>query len=241
MPTTETKAPDIAPVPPAASPAVEVTADELTAPLAAAMPAPTLETPTSDIPAPTSEPVKDTRGKIFDPAVHAVNPDGTPAKNRHGRFYPKNLGKHGSPSNKKVSIPTPPKRPDPVFANVPGGASPPPSDPLTPLEVVGELNDEFSALAELYLQMGYGPLMALFSAEIRPIPEEHHMLKHSLAAWLRSMKVKQFSPGVAFALCAGGIFMAKLEKPTVREKAQLFWFRCKQLWAKWSGKKEDGK
>lgn len=227
-------------VPPSVAEAMEVSADELTAPLASAMPAPTTATPESS-PPPASE-VRDTRGKVFDPSIHAVKEDGTPAKNKHGRFYPKETGKHGSPANKKVSVPQIPRRPDPTFANISGGANPPPvGSPATPLEVMAPGEDEYTALAEVYLQMGYGPLMALFTAEIRPIPEEHIVLRQSLAAWMRSRKAKEFSPGVAFALCAGGIFMAKLEKPTVREKAALVWFRTKQLWAKWTGKKEDGK
>lgn len=222
---------------PVTASAAPVTADELTEPLATAMPAPTVANGEfSETPAPVE--IKDSRNKIFDPAIHAAKEDGTPAKNKHGRFYPKNLGKHGNPTPKRVEIPAAPRRADPSFANVSGGGPAPSSS--TPLEVMPLGEDEYTALAEVYLQMSYGPLMALFSAEIRPIPDEHHVLKHALAGWLRSMKAKQFSPGMAFALAASGIFMAKFEKPTVREKGALLWVRVKQIWSKWTGKKTGG-
>lgn len=215
-----------------------VTAADLVDPLASAMPAPTAAT---DSPAPPPVAPKDTRGTLFDPERHATRDDGSPAKNRHGRFYSKEVGKRGANIKRTVNIPVPPRRPDPTFANVTPGVTPPPATESTPLEILPPGEDQYTILADLYLQISYGPLMALFSEGIRPIPEEHIMLKQSLAAWLRSMKAKEFSPGVAFALCAGGIFMAKLEKPTVREKAQLLWVRAKQLWAKWTGKKEGDK
>lgn len=238
---------EILPDPVATPAAPPITASELTAPLAAAMPPPSETTLPEETPAatpPAPEGPKDTRGTVFDPARHMAKPDGTPAKNRHGRFYSKDIGHPG-----KTSAPARPAKPAPVFNGpAPSRSSPPPhastefeasSDPANQIPRALPVVDQYDLLADVYLRNGYGPLMLAFGEEILPDSEEHLALKNSLAAWLRIRRAKEFSPGLAFAMTAGAIFMKKLEKPTVRERAGLLWHRTKQVYHRYFPQKEN--
>ncbi len=219
-----------------------ISASDLTAPLAGAMPDPTEHAGESM----TSEPVeyRDSRKTLFDPEKHATKPDGTPAKNKHGNFYSKGVGKHGPSKPAQPSAPTRPapvNRPPPTFAGqpAPDGSG----QPADFTDLTGEASriplgpDAFELQAEAYLLTSYAPLMALFTAEVRPSDEEHVMLKQALANWFRKMKrVPEINEGLTFGMCAMGVFAHKLGKPSVREKWEMYKLRALQLWQRWTGK-----
>lgn len=222
------------------SEAAGVTAETLVEPLAGAMPEPTAGA--TDAPDPgTSTPV-DANGTEFDPDRHKAQADGTPAVDKKGRFYSKNLGTYTrqGAAAKKVSPPPAPPRPKPTFAGAPAGSTPPPLGEAVPFNPNDTpITDQYFLLADVYLQTGYGPLMLMLGADVRPTTEEHLALRESLAAWLRSIRATEFSPGLAFTMTAAGIFISKFEKPTVRERAALTWLKVKQLWARFTGKKPE--
>lgn len=217
-----------------------VTAETLVEPLAGAMPEPTAG---SEIPLEPEKP-KDSRGVEFDPDKHKTRDDGSPATDKHGNYYSNKTGVYQRKGGRPPAQAPNPVRPKPTFAGAPAGTQPaagitgeatpfnPNNDPVT---------DQYFLLADVYLQTGYGPLMLMMGAEIRPTTEEHLALRESLAAWLRSIRATEFSPGLAFTMTAAGVFISKFEKPTVREKAALTWLRLKQLWARFTGKKTETK
>lgn len=221
-----------APASPAVTPAPTVTADELAAPLAEAMPAPSTSPAPEELenkPVGAAAVPKDSKGVSFDPAKHKAAANGTPMVNKNGEYYPKHLGR-APDATKKANPP-----PRPTFA---GQATQPTGearriDPT--LEDLPPGEDQYTMQAEVFLQMGYGPIVALFTADAKPDPDQHLALKQSLGAWLRVKKLKDIPPGAAFALCAIGVFMSKLEKPTVRERAAMVYLRAKQIWARWTG------
>lgn len=202
------------------STAAPVGAAELVAPLAGSMPQPTNAAPPADQASGPADPAitrqfKDKRGTLFDPAKHKADENGRPLRNKNGLFYPKDLGRPTEPEK-------PSDRPPPTFSEGAGA----------PLGALPPAPDQYDALADLYLASAYGPMIVVFSLDIKPNEEEHAALKAPLAAWLRIRKAEDISPGWAFAMTAGAVFMKKLDKPTVRERCQFIVLRAKQIFAK---------
>lgn len=173
-----------------------LTADSLAAPLAGAMPE-----PTGNIP--PDEGTTDDAGVVFDPSKHAANADGTPKKDKRGRFYPAKLGR--------------PRK---------GGA-----DALETAEpsFAGQESDggqestarAFIALAGVPLVAWLGPDAALEEPEI-------DALTVPTVDLLKRYKVKDVHPGIILAAVATGIIVGKLRKPTVRERWDALWKRFKR-------------
>lgn len=214
--------------------AAPVLAADLTAPLAEAMP------PVSETAAPAVEvPVlKDKSGTVFDPLIHRINDDNTPRLSKNGWYIRKDHGRRPDPH----SVPRPVK-PAPSFAggpvNKPKNENPAPDfDPANQIPRALPVVDQYDLLADVYLRNGYGPMILAFGGDILPDEEEHAALKNSLAAWLRIRRAREFSPGLAFGMTALAVFMKKMEKPTVREKAEILWVRVKQIYSRYFGKKE---
>jgi hypothetical protein len=185
--------------------------------------------PGNNLPAANATPppeFTDTHGTKFDPSIHRMKPDGSPAKNKHGNFYRKDTGRPRNPPPKaaaKPARPAAPAAPIPAAAfNAPPpgfaapGAPPPPAGP-----------DRFDALAETILRIWYGPAVLIFSEEIRTTQEEHAVLKAALGEGLRSSDVEDLPPWVAFSLIAGGIYLPKFSKPTVKQRLGILVLRVR--------------
>lgn len=150
----------------------------------------------------------DGSGKNFDPEKHATNPDGTPKKNANGNFYAKSVGR---PKNKAVAPSAPVQAP--TFADV-GGSTVAPAN----FAPIAATPDRFAVAADSYLQLSYALAVLAFSPDVKPDEAEHEALKIPAAQLLRRYDVDDIHPGITFAAVATGIFLKKLEKPTVRER-----------------------
>ncbi len=192
----------------APTPAAPVTADEIVAPLGAAMP-PVTEGADDPIgpqqpapPAPGPD-LKDSRGVKFNAERHAVDDTGKPKKNSHGNFYSKTTGR--PPGAAKIAAPAAPS------FSAPGGAAPAGSPP-SPF-------DEYDAAAEVYLQAVYGPVIIAFSDKARPDSEEHAALKTALANYLRVKKITEPSPGWSLLFVVVAVGVKKSAIPEVKDRA----------------------
>jgi len=201
-----------------------------------------VETPGDVLPAQTPSPsgeILDASGNKFIPGLHHANPDGTPKTNFKGNFYatgrPKKTPTIDRPPQQVTNAlgfsgPKPGTDEFPSFASdgdprqTPGespNSSPVPSGP-----------DKYDALAETYLQLGYGPMIMLFSDEVRTEKGEHAALKDALANWLRQSQADDLPPGLAFAFVAAGVYMPKMTRPKVKERIAVIWLKIKGFFSK---------
>lgn len=182
---------------------------------ASGTPAPAFSVPNETLPPENQRPI-DAHGVRFDPDIHRTRPDGTPAKNKHGNFYRKETGRPPGPRP-----PPAPGGPIPAATfNAPAGGG-----PAATLPAAGP--DRYDALAETFLRIGYGPLVILFTDDIRTTDQEHQILKSALANWLRVSQVEDLPPGLAFGLVATGIYLPKFTQPTVRQRLALYWLKIR--------------
>jgi len=175
-----------------------LTADALAAPLAGAMPE-----PTGSLPAIETNETTDAAGVVFDPEKHASNPDGSPKKDKRGRFYPAKLGR--------------PRK------DAPAGVDSAESPTFAGQETDGGQESTaraFIALAGVPLVAWLGPDAALEEPEI-------DALTVPTVDLLKRYKVKDVHPGIILAAVATGIIVGKMRKPTVRERWDALWKRFK--------------
>lgn len=212
---------------PAPEIAAPVDAAELSGNLPFTMPTPTAAESAPGAPNAESAPVPvDRRGIRFDPAAHRADAAGNPLRNKHGNFYAKNLGAPKKSSAAKISPPV--NRPAPRFVDLENISAPAPS-----AEASGAVEfapaDNYDACAEAWLVGCYVAVTALLGPDAKPDDDEHAALKAPLTAVLRRGKVRELDPRLTLAVVAAGIFMRKLEKPTVRDK----WDRLKLVSGQW--------
>lgn len=188
--------------------ALATDASELAGPLIDGMPAP------SDAEKSPAQPIPpDAAGQAFDPAIHAVDAEGRPRKNRKGKFVLLGRGRPRKEPGDAGDTEGP--REAPVFADD-GSSSPP---------------DRFRVMAEMYLKSSYGPLMLLLTPDAAPDEAEHAALAASLAEWLRAEDAREVSPKWLFLLMAGGVVASKFSKPTVRERGALLWLKVRSFFS----------
>ncbi len=207
----------------------QTTAEELVAPLADRMP-PVTESAETVSSAPVEPAVvrpQDDGGTPFDPDRHAVDEFGNPRKNRSGRYYSKLLGKKGEGKGGAAGKKSETVRAQPTF-NVDDG-SPAPSGENGPVQ------DQYDAMAEVYLQSAYGPLIVGFTDEARPDEQEHAALKIALANYLRFKQATELSPGWGLSATIAAVLVRKSAKPKVKERIALLYIRVKDWFAKRKG------
>ena len=252
MDTTQTQSPAEAPVtanPPSVAPpvpsATPIDPSILAGDVMAAGGASTPQPPPSFSEPPATPPGEvDASGVRFDPAVHRTDEEGKPSRNANGNFYSKTVGRPPKPENltaKQIrdreryqrekrermgqpdSAPNPSGQPvtPPTFADGTGGA--------VPLAPAGP--DKFDAMAETFLNIGEGAILVpIFTEGIKASPQEHEMMKSTLAPALRSSNISDMPPWLAFTMVSCAVYAPKFTKPTVKE-------RCLLLWLKLRGKK----
>lgn len=199
-----------------------VSGDELAAGLVASMPSPTDSAvigqnpnpppaPSATGPAPEkaipSDLLRDKKGRPFDATRHKTDENGYPRKDARGFFVPKDIGR-AKKENEQPQM----QEPGPAsFADVTvdGFGSPPASDPMKAAR---------EGTAESYLQIVYSAGVAVFGPDVRPTAEEHEALKMSGAEVIKHYNVTDVHPVVGFVAVGLGVFLGKLEKPTVRER-----------------------
>lgn len=192
----------------------EISAQELVAPLAETMPEPTVghnvasqatpPPPSFATPPPT---VKDGRGKTFDPEKHLADAEGKPRFDKQGNFIPAGAGRPRKNPKPTATKPAPTTGPvsfgDPVFAEP---------------EFEEPKGDSAEGTAEGYLQLSYAALVAYFGPDVKPTENEHEALKTVTVQVIKKHNISELQPEVQLAALSAGIFMGKLQKPSVKEK-----------------------
>jgi hypothetical protein len=210
-------------------PIVEITADEMAAPLIDSMPVPTV----SDIPAesaqatPPAEPfksaIKDNGGNVFDPRKHAVDSSGNPRLNKRGRFISRTVGRPAGASGK--SKPTP---------ETPETEIPDADRPAAPPNVKDFINsgqpDEYDAAADMYLSLGISIASGTLSDEWQPEnAAEYDSLKIPLAAYMRATGMIELTPGQLLAFAFVTFSAKRVSKPKTKERLAIIWLKIRSF------------
>lgn len=234
------------------APALPVKASDLTGNLIAGMPegpkterpAPVFQTDEPKLPDPGTTPlpgfealpVKDDGGTEFDPSQHMANPDGSPAKNKKGRFYSKFIGRGGAAKKTgENGNPTPQvERPAPKFDGAPpekvflNGADGGPGEIKVTVNQPAQ-PDEADGISLLVIPTVDGIAQAIFGKDIALSPDEMKNAQPAVAAYMRAKNAKDISPGWALVLIATAIYGPKFQKPTVKERIALYILKIKNL------------
>ncbi len=176
--------------------------------------------------------IRDARGTLFDPRKHASD-NGRPKTNKHGNFYSAGLGKHGK-TKETASAPLFTEKAKPATGDIQSERGNPTFSESAPSPMSSGISapDEFEVMAELVLQTSYGPLMALFSEEVRPDKDEHAALKQAWSVYFRTKGISEVSPAWGAALTSVAVFVRKTERPTVRERLTLYALKIKSAFMK---------
>jgi hypothetical protein len=126
----------------------------------------------------------------FDPAIHAVNPDGTPKRRGDGSFAKKRGRKPGQ-----------------------GGALPPKQDGHA-VERIDEADEAAKTAANLTIWGG----VALFGDEFQPEKDEPKMLHAAYRDYFSARGVKKLPPEVGLAVALSAYILPRIGKPKTRDK-----------------------
>lgn len=178
---------------------------------------------------------QDDAGVSFDPFIHKANEDGTPAKNKNGRFYSKFIGRAGSKrksenGNGVSPAPQKPSEPGlfeetPKFEGLDNGTPSPVSN--APASVQATPPDEAQGATLLLIPTVDGCMQSLFGPDIALTEEDKKIAEPITASFLRSKNMKDIPPGIALAMVAVAIYGPKFQKPTVKEKLILIWIKIR--------------
>jgi hypothetical protein len=180
---------------------------------------------------------QDDAGVSFDPFIHMTEEDGSPAKNKRGRFYSKFIGRAGSKrksenGNGISPAPQPQSEPGifdekPKFEGLDNGTPSPVSN--APASAPANPPDEAQGATLLLIPTVDGCMQSLFGPDIALSDEEKKIAEPITANFLRSKNMKDIPPGIALAMVAIAIYGPKFQKPTVKEKLILMWIKIRGI------------
>ena len=199
----------------------------LPTPPAPATPAPqapvTPATPPADAP-------KDVNGVSFDPTKHATNADGTPRRDKLGRFFSNRFGG----SKAKAPVATLEVKPVSFIPEAtPTGQSTPPVTPKTEAVKVpeGQGSDRFTLLADVCARAALSGLMAALGDEWAPDDDAEYIgLRDSVAAYLRATNREDLSPGWALAFAGVTYAGKRLPRPKTQTRIAFFMDKVRAWW-----------
>lgn len=194
---------------------VETDPAELVKPLAETMPEPTapapeelfpdLNTGLENAPENIAPPAPPDNDKVFNPDIHATNPDGSPRKNKDGTFSRKR-GRKSGVTNKAEGV---------TFSEAQNATG---------------VADEYDHAAALYFDTGSGVAVSLLSEEWNPDnPDERAGMVRAIAAYLRAKGSVDISPGQALTFALIAYAGKRLSRPTTKERLKLWFLKVREM------------
>ena len=148
--------------------------------------------------------IKDGKGRVFNPAIHSANPDGSPKFNKNGLFIFKGVGR--GKGNKSTEAE----------------------------ETAAYGADHFDAQAEQLVTVITGTAASVFDDEgwFPESEGEKDFVKNPTARFLRESNMPQLPAWLEMSLCWSGYSLKRASRPKTKEKLILWWLKLRGLFGK---------